>query len=91
MSVKGMSGSDLNKQSWAQTLAGSDLWISKKYVEQRTKENRRSSTVLHLRVKMQRCAASICWPKQEKRPVCAWVWRLVSEPGWDADQQIYET
>lgn len=40
MSVKSISESDLNKQLCAQTLAGTDLWISKKYVEHRTKENK---------------------------------------------------
>lgn len=39
MSVEGISEPDLNKQPCAQTLAGSDIWIWKKYVEHRIKEN----------------------------------------------------
>lgn len=48
MSVEGISESDLNKQRCAQTLAGNNIWISKKYVEHRTKENILNSTVLYL-------------------------------------------
>lgn len=39
MSVKSISESDLNKQHCAQTLAGNDLYILQKYVEQGSNEN----------------------------------------------------